>query len=228
MQENFIISILFQFYAHFGWAGSLVILLGSLITALPYRGRSSEKYSFLNHFISELGEVGVSKLAMVFNIGMIIGGTLFLPFIAGLGIVLGTLWAYVGMAAGLLAAISSILVGVFSMDRLEPHRKAAMTFFRSGLVTVLFFTIAVFVQPPGERVIPLAVNIFGIIAIASYSAFLVIVSKKTDKKGQENYLLDPAEKKIRPRFWRTPFLEWMLFFATIAWFLCVSLILIYE
>ncbi|MDO9121873.1 MAG: DUF998 domain-containing protein [Anaerolineaceae bacterium] len=227
MQENSIIPLLFQNYAHFGWAGSLIILLGCLITALPYRGRSAEKYSFLNHFISELGEIGVSKLAAVFNIGMIIGGALFLPFIAGLGLVLGTVWAYIGMAAGLLAAVSSILVGVFSMDRLEPHRKAAMTFFRSGLVTVLFFTIAVFVQPAEQRVIPMAVNFFGILAIASYSAFLVIVSKKTNKKGQENYLLDPTEKKTRPRFWRTPFLEWMLFFATIAWFLCVSLILIY-
>lgn len=227
MQENTIITLLFQVYSHFGWAGSFIILAGCLITALPYRGRSNEKYSILNHFISELGEIGVSKLAMVFNIGMIIGGALFLPFIAGLGIVLGTLWSYIGMAAGLLAAVSSILVGVFSMDRLEPHRKAAMTFFRSGLVTVLFFTIAVFVQPAGQRVIPLAVNIFGILAIVSYSAFLVIVSQKTDKKGQENYLLDPTEKKQRPRFWRTPFLEWMLFFATIAWFLCVSLILIY-
>ncbi len=227
MTQNSIIPSLFQVYAHFGWTGSLVILVGCLITALPYRGRSAEKYSILNHFISELGEIGVSKLAMVFNIGMIIGGALFLPFIAGLGITLGTVWAYIGMAAGLLAAVSSILVGVFSMDRLEPHRKAAMTFFRSGLVTVLFFTVAVFIQPVGQRVIPLAVNIFGILAIASYSAFLVIVSQKTNKKGEENYLLDPTEKKERPRFWRTPFLEWMLFFATIAWFLCVSLILIY-
>jgi hypothetical protein len=227
MPDNSILTLLLQFYAHFGWAGSLIILLGCLITALPYRGRTAEKYSFLNHFISELGEVEISKRAAVFNFGMVIGGALFLPFIAGLGIILGTIWAYIGMAAGLLAAISSILVGVFSMDRLEPHRKAAMTFFRSGLVTVLFFTIAVFLQPVGERVIPLAVNIFGVIAIASYSAFLVIVNKKTNKKGQENYLLDPKEKKMRPRFWRTPFLEWVLFFATLAWFLCVSLFLIF-
>lgn len=226
MNENSVFSVLFQVYAHFGWAGSLVILLGSLITALPYRGRFNEKYSIFNHFISELGEIGVSTLARVFNIGMIIGGALFLPFIAGLGILLGSWWSYIGMAAGLLAAVSSILVGVFSMDRLEPHRKAAMTFFRSGLITVIFFTVAVFVQPADQQIIPLAVNIFGILAIVAYSAFLIIVRQKTDKKGEENYLLDPTEKRTRPRFWRTPFLEWMLFFATIAWFLCVSLILI--
>jgi hypothetical protein len=92
---------------------------------------------------------------------------------------------------------------------------------------VVFFTLAVFLQPAEKQVIPLAVNIFGIFAIISYTAFLIIVRQKTDKKGQENYLLDPTEKKTRPRFWRTPFLEWMLFFATVDWFLCVSLILIH-
>ncbi|MRS02563.1 hypothetical protein EG832_04965, partial [bacterium] len=94
MNGNSFVSLLYLVYAHFGWIGSLVILAGCLITALRYRGRSDEKYSILNHFISELGEIGVSKLAMVFNIGMIIGGALFLPFIAGLGIVLDTLWSH--------------------------------------------------------------------------------------------------------------------------------------
>jgi hypothetical protein len=227
MNVNPIFAFLGRYYEHFGWTGSLVILFGCLITSLPYHGRAEEKYSVLNHFISELGEVGVSQLAGVFNAGMIIGGALFLPFIAGLGLTLHSWSGYIGMAAGLLAAISSIFVGIFSMDKLDPHRRAAMTFFRTGLVTILFFTVAVFLQPASARIIPLAVNIFGIIAIAAYSAFLTIVSKKTNKKGEENYLLDPTEKKSRPRFWRTPFLEWMLFFATMAWFLCVSLILIF-
>ena len=227
MAENFLFAFLIQHFSNFGWLGSLTILSGALIAASVYYGRSTEKYSLFNHFISELGEIGVSKYASIFNCGMILGGALFLPFIAGLGLTLNTGWAYVGMAAGECSAVSSIFVGIYSMDRLEPHRRAAMTFFRSGLVTVVFFTVAVFLQPAGSRVIPLAVNIFGVIAILSYSAFLLIVRQKNDRHGEENYLLDPSEKKARPRFWRTPFLEWMLFFATIAWFLSVSLILIF-
>lgn len=227
MAENSIMTLLSQNYTHFGWAGSLIILVGCLITSIPYRDRSSERYSLLNHFISELGEIGVSRLAVVFNWGLILGGLLYLPFITGLGLTLQSWSGYVGMAAGLVASISSIFVGIFSMERLNPHRVAAMTFFRSGLLTVLFFTLAVFLQPAGQHTLPLAVNVFGVIAIISYAVFLIIVSKKTDKNGEENYLLDPAEKKSRPRFWRTPFLEWMLFFSTIAWFLCVSLILIF-
>ena len=226
MVFNSFLSFLSTHYQHFGWMGSLVILLGSLLSGLVYSGKSSEKYSILNHYISELGEIGVAKRAWAFNTGMIVGGTLFLPFIAGLGLSLSSWTGWAGMAAGLLAAVSSVFVGIFSMERMEPHRKAAMTFFRSGLVTILFFTIAVFLQPAAQRTIPLAVNIIGIAAIACYSAFLLIVDLKNAEKNEENQNLDPTEEKERPRFWRTPFLEWLVFFSTIAWFLCVSLILI--
>ena len=167
MTQTSFLSFLLQYYPHFGWIGSLIILCGCLLAAIPYKGRSGEKYSLLNHFISELGEISVSRLAKVFNSGLIIGGVLYLPFIAGLGLTLNSWSGYIGMAAGLIAAISSIFVGIYSMDRIEPHSKAAMTFFRFGLVTILFFTVAVFMQPSSERVIPLAVNIIGMIGIVS-------------------------------------------------------------
>jgi hypothetical protein len=217
-------SWLQQVYPYFGIVGSAVILAGCLISVSFYRGKAGESYSLLNHFISELGELGISKAAPAFNIGMVIGGVLFIPMMVGLGMTLGSLWGKLGMAAGLLAAVSSALVGVFSMDRLTPHRRAAMTFFRSGLMTVLFFTTAVFVQPLANRAIPVYVNIFGILAIIAYASFLVIVGKKMDKNDQPNYILDPNVMPVRPRFWRSAFLEWMVFFSTIAWFLLVSLL----
>ncbi|MBA4376642.1 MAG: hypothetical protein C0401_10790 [Anaerolinea sp.] len=212
-----------QVYPHFGLIGSLIILTGCLVSAVAYTGKADERYSILNHFISELGEIGISRSAAVFNTAMVIGGILFIPYMVGLGLTIGSWWAIIGMSAGLLAAVSSILVGIFSMDRLTPHRRAAMTFFRSGLVTVVFFTIAVFAQPAGHRTIPLVVNMFGIIAIISYAAFLAIVGRKMDTNNQPNYILDPSVMPERPKFWRTAFLEWMLFFSTIAWFLLVSL-----
>ena len=44
-------------------AGVLFAVIGALIPALVYRGKQGQPYSPLNHFISELGEVGVSKRA---------------------------------------------------------------------------------------------------------------------------------------------------------------------
>src|SRR3989304_4746513 len=60
-------------------AGALSAILGSLTAAAAYRGRQGETYSLLNHFISELGEAGVSRLAWVFNLGLILCGLCLVP-----------------------------------------------------------------------------------------------------------------------------------------------------
>ena len=183
------IALLLLVYPYLAWGGTLIIMIGVVIASISYRGRKQERYSLFNHFISELGEVGISKNAWAFNIGMIIGGILFLPLMIGLGLRLNTVFGWLGTVFGLVAAISATLVGVFSMERLTPHRRAAMTFFRSGLLTVLFFTIAIFTQSGEQKLIPLGVNIIGIIALASYSTFLLTVRNKMDK--DENPELHP-------------------------------------
>lgn len=205
-------------YPYFAWSGTFLIFAGAIIAAIHYRGRNQETYSPLNHFISELGEVGVSKRAWAFNAGMTSGGILFLPLMIGLGLRLSSVFGWLGAVFGLIAAASATLVGVFSMERLTPHRRAAMTFFRSGLLTVLFFTIAIFAQPTGARGIPLGLNIIGIAALSSYSAFLLTVRSKTDKDENPNYILDPQQQPESPRVWRSAVLEWCIFFFTLLWF----------
>ena len=212
------IALLLLVYPYLAWGGTLIIMIGVVIASISYRGRKQERYSLFNHFISELGEVGISKNAWAFNIGMIIGGILFLPLMVGLGLRLNTVFGWLGTVFGLVAAISATLVGVFSMERLTPHRRAAMTFFRSGLLTVLFFTIAIFTQSGEQKLIPLGLNIIGIIALASYSTFLLTVRNKMDKDENPNYILDPQQQPDRPRVWRSAVLEWSIFFSTLIWF----------
>jgi hypothetical protein len=93
-----------------------------------------------------------------------------------------------------------------------------MTFFRSGLLTVLFYTIAIFTQSGEQRLIPLGLNVVGLLALASYSAFLLTVRSKMDKDENPNYILDPHQQPERPLVWRSAVLEWSIFFTTIAWF----------
>ena len=211
-----------QVYPLFGWIGSLVILLGIQISRAFYSGKAGERYSIRNHFISELGEVGVSKAAIAFNVGMIVGGVMFLPLMVGLGISMTTIWSKLGMVAGLVAALACVFVGIFPMSNLTPHRISAMLFFRSGLVTIILFTIAIFAEPAATRVIPLYVNVFSFLAILSYSSFLIIVGRKMDGNQNPNYILDPMHMPDRPQFWRSAFLEWMILFTTLLWFLIVA------
>ena len=76
------------------WAGLIgvtAISLGSIATAIVYSGKQGEAFNPLNHWVSELGEVGVSDLASVFNVSLIVGGVCFVVFMIGLAATRGGL-----------------------------------------------------------------------------------------------------------------------------------------
>ena len=136
----------------FGYTGTGLMILAVFYPVLVYRGKHGEGYSPLNHFISELGEVGVSRAAWFFNTGLLLTGLVLLPYIVGLGITFGSLLGWLGTAAGIIA-LGAAAVGVFPMNNLKPHATTAITYFRAGLVMVFFFGLAIFFQPSGKAVV---------------------------------------------------------------------------
>lgn len=216
-------AFLIHYYAWFGLAGSLLILLAMLAAALVYRGKGGERYSPLNHYISELGEVGVSRLAWAFNLALILGGLVFIPFLAGMGLALGSVWGKIALAIGILTALACMGVGFFPMNHIESHSRAAMTYFRSGLVTVLTFSLAVFLQSGEFEIIPKASNVAGLISVGCYAAFLLIVDTGKKNKRSEEEILDPETEPQRPKASKTTIMEWAVFFSTILWFFVLSI-----
>lgn len=208
--------ILFQWLS---LAGAASAVLGSLIAGLAYRGRLGERYSPLNHFISELGEEGVSRRAWAFNWGLIVCGLCLLPACVSLGLLLPGVWAKLGLAAGVVTAVSIALVGVFPMNKLTPHIRAAVTYFRFGLVMVLFFTIAIAAQPENPPLVPRLIALVGLPAVASYAYFLLY--SRVSYAAPENPL-DTKLQKARPRVWRMAAAEWAIFITTVPWFLAVA------
>ena len=216
-------SFLIHYYAYFGLCGSSLMTLCMLVTGLFYRGKAGEKYSVFNHYISELGEVGVSRLAGLFNSGLVVGGLVLIPFIVGMGLALDSVWSKIGLAVGVFTSLACASVGIFPMNNMKTHYVAAMAYFRSGLVMVLIFSTAVFLQSGEFEIIPKTSNVAGLISLGCYAAFLLITdtSKKKDESKEES--LDPETQPERPRFWRVTILEWAVFFSTILWFLLLSL-----
>jgi hypothetical membrane protein len=210
---------LIQSYQRLGLAGSLVILAGVLLSALFYRGKEGERYSITRHFISELGELGVSRMAPLFNASLILAGLLFILMLIGVGFDMNTPWGYIAMSAGIVTAAACVCVGIFPMNQINPHTIAAMTYFRSGLVTVLLFSVAIILQPAARRVIPLYVLFFGVLSLAAYTAFLLYAGRAAKKQAQN--VLDTEKVRARPRFWWMAFLEWLVLISTIVWFLVV-------
>ncbi|MDI9566803.1 MAG: DUF998 domain-containing protein [Brevefilum fermentans] len=202
-----------------GIAGSIFVILGTLISAFAYRGKQGETYSPLNHFISELGEIGVSHLAWVFNTGLILCGIILIPACISLGMILPGFLSKLGMFSGVIAAVGLALVGFNLMNKLKPHGKAAVTFFRGGLIMVLSFSLAIAFQPTNRLVIPRMYSLAGLPAILSFGGFLLLMgrSSRLETRGPLQPITDD-----RPKFWLMPTVEWSIFFTIVLWFLLIA------
>jgi hypothetical protein len=104
----------------FGYTGTGLILLAVISPMFLYRGKLGERYSLLNHFISELGELGVSRVAWIFNTGLLLAGLVMLQYVLGLGLAFGSVLGWLGTAAGIIAVLAVAAVGVFPMNNLTP------------------------------------------------------------------------------------------------------------
>ena len=199
-----------------GVAGSASAIAAVAIVASVYAGAHGERYSLLDHFISELGQVGVSRGAWLFNAGLVAAGLLFIPHSVGLGLRIRGAWAYLGMAAGICAGVSCAGVGLFPMNHLGAHIFVAMWFFRFGLLTTLLFGIAILAAPRSRARVGRSTAIFSLLAVAAYAGFLAIASVPGAGGGDP---LDPSSYAHRPRVWLLAVIEWVVFFTTILWFL---------
>lgn len=204
-----------------GIGGVSIILLGALISALAYEGRNGQAYRFLNHFVSELGEVGVARLAWAFNGGLILGGVCIVIFMIGVARLLPGWFRYVFAVAGLATGISGTLVGVFPMNQLKPHIQVAMQFFNMGMLSMTLFSL--YVLFARQRTFPRWFVVPGILATASFAAFLYFPTPGDISGG-----LPTTQALIitnRPAVWWLAIFEWAAVGAVLGWVLLMSLYL---
>ncbi len=202
-----------------GFLGPAILILGSLITAIPYRGKEGESYSILNHFISELGEVGVSTLAPVFNTSLILGGLILVIYVTGLGLYIHTKKAYIATAFGIFSCISCSLLGLFPTNNPSIHDALADSFFYSGLVATTLFTLGIMFDR--ENRVSKWLGVPAIITVAGFASFLMIPEAASLTRVQS---LHPHQL-TRPDIWPTTISEWSVFISGIAWFVLTSIYL---
>jgi hypothetical membrane protein len=208
-------------FKYFGLIGVVIGLIGVIVPSLVYRGTKGEKYSFLNHYISELGETGVSKLAWVFNLGMILSGICIIVASLSLGLVLPGFWAKAGLVLGVASGAALSLVGVFPMNKMERHFKAAVAFFRGGLLMVLFFSLAIVLQSGENPLLPRELGLLGMIPVLAFGVFIGLM---WSVRNQDHEALDTAGLE-RPKVWKFAISEWSIYFSFVVWILVVALVL---
>jgi hypothetical protein len=224
MANSSLARMLLHVCAYFGLGGFLLQILAVILPAPIYRGTCGERYSPLNHFISELGEAGVSRGARIFNLSLFAAGCFFIPFVIGLGLSIGNLWAKIGLLAGVAAAISCSLIGVFSMNQLEKHIIVANVFFRTGLIAILLFASGIWFQSAKGMVLPKAAAFVSIPAILAYTLFIFVGMRPKQGAQPADSWLEIIQQ--RPRIWTVVVLEWLVFIATMGWFLGLSLVIL--
>ena len=202
-----------------GLASVGIILVGMLATAAAYRGYAGETYSPLNHFISELGEVAASRLAWLFNLSLVIGGVGLGTFLLLLAGRLTGRYRTAFIVAGLSAGVSGTLVGVFPMDYHLTHRLVSDVFFLTGWLVAAIFSLWLWTGPSARftrwLLAPgLAVGTVFLTFIAVYSTYHPV--------DADARLVD------RPDVWMVPTLEWAALLTLLAWFVCVSVVLLRE
>jgi hypothetical membrane protein len=213
---NFFSPVWFKIFAMVGGAAAAI---GAVTAALFYRGTQGEPYSPLNHFISELGEVGVSRCAWCFNLGLIISGAVLMPASVNLGMVLPGVLAKLAMIAGVICAFSLALVGVFPMNKMKPHGKAAIAYFRAGLIMVVLFSLAIAFQPLEAALLSPVYALAGLPPIMAFASFLILIGRAY--QNEEAPLSTGAGP--RPKIWHLAAVEWSIFLTVLLWFLLIAL-----
>lgn len=198
-------------------AGVGALTAGSLAAGFAYTGKAGEAFNPLNHFVSELGELGVSTMAGAFNTGLMIGGAGFVVFMVCLAAALGGwprfLWGPVGVVAG----IGGIFVGIFPMNDLAHHSTAAMTFFNWGWISVAIASVDI-VRRRDPRV-PRWLALIGAATVGAFLWFLDEIPRNLPKDGG-HFLASPAD---RPAFWLLTTLEWAVLVGILTWVVAAAL-----
>jgi hypothetical membrane protein len=205
-----------------GFSGAAIIAVASLITAVPYRGQFGERYSFFNHYISELGEIGVSDLAPLFNLGLIAIGLSFAIFVVALALYVRSWAMYVVSGIGLVAAVGVFMVGVFPIgpgQSLARHTVMAATFFLAGLIFMLLF--ALYILLSRQAPFPKWLAIPSALTALTFLAFLFLPALISAEFAADLFLAGPTGGD-RPAFWLPPLLEWLILFAMTGWIIVIS------
>ncbi len=189
-----------------GILGSITGLVMILTPMIPYTGTEGEPFSIFMHYVSYLGWIGVSEFAWMFNIGMIVTGLIFVPFMIGMGLYLENIVGKIAGLVGVYTAVSIFFVGVFPMNYPE-HGLAAMSFFLSGLIMSILWTIAILL--PGQTRVPKGISIGGFVNIFFFAAFL--------------YWPYEQVPVLSPPFSLIPTFEWGIYFAIVGFLFLLAL-----
>ena len=210
----------FNIYAPFcGIIGPGIIALGMLLSAVTYTGAQGRPYSPLNHFVSELGEVGVAELSVTFNWGLIIGGLITIPFMIYLATQVKFWMRWLLGLVGVLTALFAMLVGVFPMNNIDPHTFVALTFFQLGMATCILYSLVILFSKRHPFAKWLAIpGLLYVLTFAWFTFFPDLIPLEGGfRPGSDDFWTN------RPDVVAITVIEWILVLSVLIWILLMGI-----
>jgi len=197
-----------------------ILYFAILLTVIPFVGAQGESFSFLNHFISELGNPEYSERYYVFNTGLIIAGIGFGSFAYCMGGFIQTKLANACVWIGMIAAVFCSGVGLFPCHLGSVHFIVAVTFFT--LMTFAMTLYSYCILKDETSVFPKYIAYYGFCAMFS---FILLILAPKDLMGIQD---EQKELFDRPDLWFVAITEWMVFFFLTTWVVLVSVYLLKQ
>jgi len=202
-----------------GIFGPGLIALGMLLSAVTYSGSQGEPYSPLNHFVSELGEVGVAELSVTFNWGLISGGLITVPFMVYLASQINSWMRWPLGLLGVLTSLFAVLVGIYPMNYVAPHTFAALTFFQLGMLTCIVYSLVILFSK--RHPFPKWLAIPGLTYVLTFSSFTLfpdLIPVGVDfEQGLAGFIGN------RPEIFTLALIEWIMVLVIMAWILLMGI-----
>jgi len=200
-----------------GLIGPIVFGVSMLVAGLGYEGIDGQRYKIMNHFVSELGELGVSDLAWVFNAGLLVEGIATTFFVVVLAFQLRSWLRYPLGILGVITTVNAGLVGIYPMNYLGRHIVVAMNFFNLGmLISFLYSLVFLF---DNRHSFPKWLAIPGLVNAGLFTWFLNFPSNESSIEFQEGMV---GLVRNRPDFLPMALLEWAIVLGICLWLLVLA------
>ncbi len=210
----------YRFIPYIGLIACSVFYISIILTIIPFVGEQGESFSFLNHFISELGNPTYSQHHYIFNSGIILAGLGFGIFTYGLSGMLPSKLARISIFMGIIASFLCIGIGLVPSHHDELHFGIAASFFTLMTLAMTLYSICILMDT--SKVFPKYIGFYGLCAMISF-IFLIIAPKDLIAVQNE---LGPLFK--RPEIWFVTIAEWLVFFFLTSWVVVVSFFLLWR
>jgi hypothetical membrane protein len=200
-----------------GFAGTLLITIGTLLAGLKYRGTEGEAFSIFNHFVSELGHTVDSQWALLFNMALVSGSLCLGVHLYCLALNFAGKFRQRLRTVAIVGSLFGMLVGCFPMNVSLLHYTSAAIFFLALTLYIGAFTVYLVRTPqnPFHR----SLLMVGVTMLASVVVFLIT---GTVDFIQGNLLITQAASE-RPVFTFSTTSEWVTLAALIRWVLLTSI-----